>query len=66
MNEKEIIESLKVARKQQKITQQYLSDRAGYDRFTIRRYEHGIRSPNLAAACAFAEILGYELTLVKK
>ena len=66
MSEREIIAGLKVLRKEQKVTQQRLADAAGYDRYSIRRYEAGIRAPNLAAACAFAEVLGYELKLVKK
>jgi transcriptional regulator with XRE-family HTH domain len=66
MNERDIVADLKRVRKEQKVTQQHLADAAGYDRYSIRRYEAGIRAPNLAAACAFAEVLGYQLVLVKK
>jgi transcriptional regulator with XRE-family HTH domain len=64
---KDIIKTLRDARRDLAINQHDLALHVGYDRVTIAKYECGYRvPPQLQMLCNWAEALGHELVLVKK
>lgn len=66
-NPRDIIEELRIWRKQHLINQHDLAERVGYDRTTIARYEAGNLVPNqLHMFCNWAEALGLEIVVRPK
>lgn len=54
-------ENLARLRRQQRMTQQGLADKAGLGNTTIQQYERGLRDPALSAVLALVEALGTSL-----
>ena len=66
MNHKEIIACLRRERLGREITQFEIAERAGSSKSDIGGYENGRHLPRLHTLEAWAEVLGYELTLQPK
>jgi transcriptional regulator with XRE-family HTH domain len=58
-----IMIDLREIREANKLSQQEIGDAAGYDRFSILRYECGRRDPGLTTVSNWAQALGYEIVL---
>jgi transcriptional regulator with XRE-family HTH domain len=64
---KQIGETIKVRRKELKITQPHLAELAAISTNTLYKLERGQGNPSLEIVCKLAEILGMEIKLeVKK
>ena len=61
-----IVEDLREIRLANKVSQEELADRAGYNRTQVIRYEAGAFSPKLETVSNWADVLGYELILRPK
>ena len=63
---KEIGEALRAARKERKMHVANLAKRGGYSANTLYYWEKGARKFSVPALFDWAEVLGYEVHLVKK
>lgn len=61
-----IVTYLSNGRVEQKVTQQQIADVTGWSREAVRNYELGSRAAPFDYVVALADVLGYELVLMKK
>lgn len=61
-----ILEQLIQIRKEKKITQKEVAKHIGVNKITVGRYENRIRAISGEQLIKYADLLGYELRLLKK
>lgn len=66
MNSKELAAKLRLERRMKELTQLQVADIVGVDRDDISGYETGRKNPRFDTMVAWAQGLGFELTLQPK
>jgi transcriptional regulator with XRE-family HTH domain len=62
----EIIAKLKSERRRQRLSRDAISAITGYEESGIKKWENGIVSPSFHAVVDVADVLGFNLVLVRK
>lgn len=58
-----VVKTLRSARQSRRLSMTEVADKMGYNRYTISRYERGIKSPKLQILTDWADALGMVIEL---